>query len=126
MSLASKVKIGSHWKKPPTKIYDYNYNFQQGYYKPQIDHLDKRDRGIHEEAPGAQTFAERVARHCPGCMASHEPGKVHFAGGHNHGPEHTHPHSHAPPMRSISIPDDELGPRRRPRGMSPGMVTTHK
>ncbi|CAG0912723.1 unnamed protein product [Notodromas monacha] len=117
MSRAGKVKIGSHWKKPPTKIYDYNYNFQQGYYKPMVDHLDKKDRGITEEAPGAQTFAERVARHCPGCMASHEPGKVSFGPGHH--PDHHHHHTHPPLSHALSLPEEEpISFRRKPR-MSP-------
>ncbi|CAG0879324.1 unnamed protein product [Cyprideis torosa] len=65
MSRASKVKIGSHWNKPPTKIYEYNYNFQEGYYRPMVDYLDKRDRGVQDEPPRAQTLAERIAAQRP-------------------------------------------------------------
>lgn len=61
MSRASSVKIGAHWSKPPTKIYDSNYNFQEGYYKPMVEYINKRDRGITDEPPGARTLAERIA-----------------------------------------------------------------
>lgn len=55
-----KVRIGSHWKRPPTKVYDYNYDVGQHYYQPMMRHLDKKDAGVSSELPGPKTFAERL------------------------------------------------------------------
>lgn len=56
-----KVKIGAHWKRPPTRVYDYNYDIGQHYYKPMMKHLDKKNAGISSDLPGPKTFAERLA-----------------------------------------------------------------
>lgn len=76
---ASDAGKRKHWVKPPTKIYDYNYDYGEGYYKPMVDHLRRKDRGVDEKPPGATTFAERVAVYCPGCHGRHKPGDPHFA-----------------------------------------------
>jgi len=61
MSDKPKPRIGTHWKRPPTKVYDYNYDVGQHYYKPMINHLEKKDAGMSSESPGPKTFAERLA-----------------------------------------------------------------
>ena len=61
MSDKPKPRIGTHWKRPPTKVYDYNYDVGQHYYKPMITHLDKKNAGMSTESPGPKTFAERIA-----------------------------------------------------------------
>lgn len=52
---------GSRWKRPPTKVYEYNYDVGQHYYQPMIRHLDKKSSGVATELPGPKTFAERLA-----------------------------------------------------------------
>lgn len=61
MSDKPKPKIGAHWKRPPTRVYDYNYDVGQHYYKPLMKHLDKKNAGLSSELPGPKTFAERLA-----------------------------------------------------------------
>jgi len=80
---------GGHWDRPKSKTYDYNYDYQNGYYKPMVDYLDRRDRGsvyAAEKPPGAQTFSERVASDCPGCKAHHSAGPVPCTHAPTHGP----------------------------------------
>jgi len=104
---------GSHWDRPKSKTYDYNYDYQHGYYKPMVDYLDRRDRGsglLGEKPPGAQTFSERLVTDCPGCKAHHDPAAV-----------HTHPTRTIPTLYSPSEPSkapafsSDDPPRRRPR-----------
>lgn len=61
MSDKPKVRVGSHWKRPPTKVYDYNYDVGQHYYQPMIRHLDKKSAGVSSDSPGPMSFAERLA-----------------------------------------------------------------
>jgi len=51
----------TQWKKP-TRVYDYNYNLGEHYYKPQLRHADLKFQGRAGSPPKAQTFAERFAR----------------------------------------------------------------
>ena len=60
MSDKPKVRVGSHWKRPPTKVYDYNYDVGQHYYQPMIRHLDKKSAGVSSDSPGPMSFAERL------------------------------------------------------------------
>lgn len=55
-----KPKIGAHWKRPPTRVYDYNYDVGQHYYQPMMRHLDKKHAGVSSDLPGPKTFAERL------------------------------------------------------------------
>lgn len=55
------TRTGSHWKRPPTKVYDYNYDVGSNYYKGMINHLDKKYAGVSTEPPGPKSFAERIA-----------------------------------------------------------------
>lgn len=55
------TRTGSHWKRPPTKVYDYNYDVGSNYYKGMINHLDKKSAGVTSEPPGPKSFAERIA-----------------------------------------------------------------
>ena len=55
------TRTGSHWKRPPTRVYDYNYDVGQHYYKPMMNHLDKKSAGVSTEPPGPKSFAERLA-----------------------------------------------------------------
>lgn len=55
------TRTGSHWKRPPTKVYDYNYDVGSNYYKGMINHLDKKSAGVSSEPPGPKSFAERIA-----------------------------------------------------------------
>lgn len=102
---------GGHWDRPKSKTYDYNYDYQNGYYKPMVDYLDRRDRGsvpAGEKPPKAQTYSERVATDCPGCKAHHDPTAV-----------HTHPRApptlYTPVEHVPSAPRPHDTPRRRPR-----------
>lgn len=61
MSERPTVRVGSTWKRPPTKVYDYNYDVGQHYYQPMIRHLDKKSAGVSSDSPGPKTFAERLA-----------------------------------------------------------------
>lgn len=61
MSDKPTVRVGSHWKRPPTKVYDYNYDVGQHYYQPMIRHLDKKSAGVSSDSPGPMSFAERLA-----------------------------------------------------------------
>ena len=56
-----KSKGPSKWKRPPTRVYDYNYDVGQHYYKPMLNHLDKKGSGASVDPPGPTTFAERLA-----------------------------------------------------------------
>lgn len=49
------------WKKPKSKVYDYNYNFGEHYYKPQLRHMDNKYTNRGASPPRAKTFAERFA-----------------------------------------------------------------
>ncbi|KAK4002251.1 hypothetical protein OUZ56_004092 [Daphnia magna] len=60
MSEKPTVRVGSNWKRPPTKVYDYNYDVGQQYYQPMIRHLDKKSAGVSSDMPGPKTFAERL------------------------------------------------------------------
>lgn len=100
-----------------------------------VDYLGDKTKDKEAKPPGALTFAERVARDCPGCKAHHKPGEPHFHGhnhpldepGHGHGHRHPSPVAHSPaplspvhhtPLHATSpLPDDGLGsglPPRRP------------
>lgn len=48
----------SHWRRPVTKMYDYNYNLGEHYYRPQLNYVENR-RAV--SPPKARTFAERFA-----------------------------------------------------------------
>lgn len=61
MSDKPRVRVGSNWKRPPTKVYDYNYDVGQHYYQPMIRHLDKKSAGVSSDSPGPMSFAERLA-----------------------------------------------------------------
>lgn len=61
MSEPKPKSRGGHWKRPPTKVYDYNYDVGAHYYKPMLSHLDKKKAGVETELPGPKTFAERLA-----------------------------------------------------------------
>lgn len=61
MSDEAKPKRGGKWKRPPTKVYAYNYDVGELYYKPMLNHLDKKSAGLETETPGPRTFAERLA-----------------------------------------------------------------
>lgn len=56
----NKPRIGSHWKRPATRVYDYNYDISSQYYQPLMRHLDKKSAGVDSELPGPKTFAERL------------------------------------------------------------------
>lgn len=55
------MKRTGNWKRPPTRIYEYNYDVGAHYYKPTINHLDRKSAGLSSELPGPMTFAERIA-----------------------------------------------------------------
>lgn len=57
----SRPKGSSKWKRPPTKVYDYNYDVGERGYRNMIAHLDKKSAGLSVEPPGPKTFAERLA-----------------------------------------------------------------
>ena len=56
-----KSKGPSKWKRPPTKVYAYNYDVGEHYYKPMLKHLEKKGSGASVDPPGPRTFAERLA-----------------------------------------------------------------
>ena len=39
--------------RPRTRLYDCNYNIGQSYYKPMVDHLDRKYSGRPSEMPAA-------------------------------------------------------------------------
>lgn len=103
---------GGHWDRPKSKTYDYNYDYQNGYYKPMVDYLDRRDRGSvsgGEKPPKAQTFSERLVNDCPGCKAHHDPTQVH-----NHPRTPSTLYTPSGPSCLAPKPSDDA-PRRRPR-----------
>ncbi|ODM99574.1 hypothetical protein Ocin01_07105 [Orchesella cincta] len=58
----------THWKRPHTRMYDYNYQVAEAYYKPQVryigpasDNVSRRARRRTASPPGARTFLERWA-----------------------------------------------------------------
>jgi hypothetical protein len=57
----SKSRVGTHWRKPATHVYDYNYNLGEHYYKPQLNHMELKHHGRAGSPPKAKTFAERFA-----------------------------------------------------------------
>jgi len=57
-----RSKGNSKWKRPPTKVYGYNYDVGEHYYKPMTRYLESKDAGSSTaEPPKAMTFAERLA-----------------------------------------------------------------
>lgn len=40
--------------RPRTRVYDCNYNIGEGYYKPMMDHLDRKYYGTSSAAPAAK------------------------------------------------------------------------
>lgn len=58
--------IYTHWKRPHTRMYDYNYQVAESYYKPQVQYIgymggpsSRRARRRSVEPPPAQSFQER-------------------------------------------------------------------
>lgn len=49
------------WKRPKTKVYDYNYNLGEHYYNPQLRHMESKYANRAASPPKAKTFAERFA-----------------------------------------------------------------
>jgi len=51
----------THWKRPVNRMYEYNHQFAENYYKPQVKYIEcptPNRRGT-TEPPGAQSFIER-------------------------------------------------------------------
>ena len=50
-----------YWRRPITRMYNYNLDLGENYYSHVRDHVsnDRRDRG---ETPGALSFSERLSR----------------------------------------------------------------
>jgi len=58
----------THWKRPRSRMYDYNYQFASSYYRPQVNYIGetfdantRRNRRKTVSPPRARTFVERWA-----------------------------------------------------------------
>jgi hypothetical protein len=58
----------THWSRPRTRMYDYNYEYASSYYRPQVKYIGetvdaqtRRSRRATVSPPGARTFQERWA-----------------------------------------------------------------
>ena len=58
---APKKKITQfvHWARPKSSLYQYNYDYGAYYYRPMIDYLDQRSRGVRADIPAPQYWEER-------------------------------------------------------------------
>jgi len=105
---------GGHWDRPKSKVYDYNTDYMHGYYKPEVDYMDRRDRGSiynGEKPPKAATLSERLAT-----APLNSPTVGDSRGKPSDGPTRSVPRLYSPsePASSAPKPADD-GPRRRPR-----------
>jgi hypothetical protein len=55
-----KITQFSHWARPKSTLYEYNYDYGSYYYRPMIDYLDQRSRGTRAEAPKPMFWEERA------------------------------------------------------------------
>jgi len=55
-----KITQFSHWSRPKSTLYDYNYDYGSYYYRPMIDYLNHRSRGDRVEAPKPLFWEERA------------------------------------------------------------------
>ncbi|ODN04188.1 Flightin [Orchesella cincta] len=62
--VAPKKKITQfvHWARPKSSLYEYNYDYGSYYYRPMIDYLDSRSRGVRSDIPVPQYWEERALR----------------------------------------------------------------
>jgi len=51
----------THWKRPVSRMYHYNHQVAESYYKPQMKYLQTGNARRNDGPPGAQTFMERWA-----------------------------------------------------------------
>lgn len=51
--------------RPRTRVYDCNYNIGEGYYKPMMDHLDRKYYGGASTSPAAKPAASGVFESSP-------------------------------------------------------------
>ncbi|XP_046647466.1 uncharacterized protein LOC124337500 [Daphnia pulicaria] len=125
MSDKPRVRVGSNWKRPPTKVYDYNYDVGQHYYQPMIRHLDKKSAGVSSDSPGPMSFAERLAedplygRSKPANYVSSDYSPANSRGGAGDGPSSRRPSAPSAPSgdsyKDYLADDDDFLGRHRPR-----------
>ncbi|XP_018570530.1 flightin isoform X1 [Anoplophora glabripennis] len=67
-----RLLLFKHWIRPKFLPYKYISLYRKIYYDDVIDYMDKKSRGIPREIPHAETWAERLIRHCKDKMAYHK------------------------------------------------------
>ena len=117
----SKLNKPPVWKRPKTKIYDYNYNLGEHYYKPQLRHADGKFMNRAASPPKAKTFAERFAE--DPVYGNNSPYDYRKSSGAEQ-PAGGSTIFDSPFGRRTSLQDGELGGARRPlfdRGLTPDL-----
>lgn len=52
----------SHWSRPKSTLYEYNYDYGSYYYRPMIEYLDQRSKGTHPDVPKPLLWEERALK----------------------------------------------------------------
>jgi len=57
-----KITEFHHWARPKSALYEYNYDYGSNYYRPMLDYLDERSKGIRPEVPKPTYWEERALK----------------------------------------------------------------
>jgi len=52
----------SHWSRPKSNLYEYNYDYGSYYYRPMIEYLDQRSKGSRPDVPKPMLWEERALK----------------------------------------------------------------
>jgi len=57
-----KIMQFSHWARPKSTLYEYNYDYGSYYYRPMIDYLNVRSKGGYAEVVKPMFWEERALK----------------------------------------------------------------